>query len=132
MSHQPISPDDVQPNPAKRRRDMMMWYAFLGVPIIWSAHFQFIYSISLWVHRTHVKWPLYASCIVTFILCLIGGYFAWRTYRSLSREKTAPLDSAEDDRVRMMAHLGWSGTLLFILGIVAQWVAIAMINPAVD
>jgi TRAP-type C4-dicarboxylate transport system permease small subunit len=127
-----VAPDDVPANPPKRRRDMMMWIAFLGAPVFWSLHFQFIYSVSLWTHRTHVKWPLYASCIVTFVLCLICGYLAWRTHRSLYRPETAAPEAPEEDRVRMMAHLAWSGTLLFILGIGAQWVAIYMINPAVD
>lgn len=132
MSYQPVAPEDVPANPAKRRRDLLMWIAFLGAPIVWSLHLQLIYSLALWTHRTHIKWPLYASCIVSFALCLFPGFCAWRTHRSLSRPETAAPDQPEEDRVRMMAHLGWSATALFILGIVAQWVAIAMINPAVD
>ena len=132
MSIQPTSPDDIPVNHAKRRRDVMMWLAFLGAPVIWSLHLQLIYSLSLWTMRTHKTWPLYTSCVVSFVLCAIGGFFAWRTYKSLTRDETAPPDGAEDDRVRLMAHLGWGGTVLFILGIAAQWVAISMINPAVD
>lgn len=132
MSIQPISPDDVPANPAKRRRDLMLWGAFLGAPIVWSLHLQLIYSLSLWTQRTHHKWPLYASCIVSFALCAIAGLLAWRTFRSVCQAATAAADGAEVDRVRLMSHIGWSGTVLFILGIVAQWVAIYMINPAVD
>jgi hypothetical protein len=116
----------------KRRRDWVMWIVVLGVPSLFLGHMQIIYSISLWSHRSHKTWPMHVGAVISLLLCFIAGIWSWRSYRGAYSDKTPELEEVEEERLRMTAHLAHWGTALFILGIIAQWVAVFMIDPAID
>ena len=116
----------------KVRRDALAWLAVLGAPLIWLSHLQLVYGMVWWSFRTGRTWPMHIAVGISFLLCAGCGWAAWRTYRNATSHRTPDMNEVETERVRLMAHLGLWGTVLFILGIAGQWAAIFMVNPKVD
>lgn len=126
----PIGPDGSPRE--KRRRDLRLWVTFLGAPLIWLTHLQLIYSLSLWSMHNHNKRPLHFAPLLSILLCALVGWLTWRTHRNIREARPASEDLAEAERVEFMSHVAAAVTVLFILGVLGQWVALLMIDPSVD
>jgi hypothetical protein len=123
-------PEDVAR--AKRGRDWRLWLVALGAPTLWLSHLQLIYSLAYWAHLRQKTWPLHVGAAASVALCVAAGWWAWRTYRRAVSASGPKLEEVEEERVHFTAHVALWGTLLFLLGLLAQWLALFMIDPKVD
>jgi disulfide bond formation protein DsbB len=117
---------------AKRRRDGVMWLVLLGAPTLWLAHLQLIYGLSYWAHQRHKTWPLHVGAVVSLLLCAAAVRLAWRTYRRAPSDATPRLEEVEEERVHFTMHMAFWASVLFLLGLLAQWLAVFMIDPRID
>ncbi|HYE20203.1 MAG TPA: hypothetical protein VEA69_17275 [Tepidisphaeraceae bacterium] len=123
-------PEDVAR--VRRRRDRRLWLVLLGVPTLWLSHLQLIYSLALWSHRRGTTWPMHVGPSLSIALGASAGWLAWRTYRRALAADTPELEDVEAERLHFTAHMALWTAALFVLGLVAQWVAVFMIDPKID
>lgn len=118
-----ITPHKVRFNLA----DVSLWTGVLAAPLAWCFNLEMVYALADLVEADS-KFRLHFSSGLTLVVAICGLAVAWRNTRNLQRARVEPLHS-EPNRVGMMAHLGLMTSSLFVLAIIAQWIAVAMLRP---
>ncbi len=105
-----------------------LWFALLGPPVLWLAHFQTNYTLVAWVCAHGHRWLL-GTVSVTALLLLAGcGGLAWLNWcRAGVRAPGEHNDTAA--RSRFLALLAVLTSALFFLLTAAQAVAQVFIDP---
>jgi hypothetical protein len=62
------------------------------------------------------------------LLCAAAGVVAWRAHARVPEAD----GEAERERAELMAHVAVGAAVLFVLGVMGQWLAVFMVNPKVD
>lgn len=99
-----------------------LWIGIIGPPLIWLTQFEINYALAGAGHRSRHGPALVATSIVAFALVLLLGYVCARE-RGIAAN--SPLDAAAGvvRRNRFMATLGLMTCGLFLLVIIAQFIA---------
>jgi hypothetical protein len=105
-----------------------LWFALLGPPVVWLAHFQTNYALVPWVCAHGHRYLLAAVSVFTLVLLAGFGALAWSNWRTAgvrlpgSRNDTA-------SRSRFLAALAVLTSGLFFLLTAAQALAQRFIDP---
>jgi hypothetical protein len=101
------------------RRDLLLWTADLGAPIIWLFSFQANFTLAPWACIFQVKAWLYFVSVLALALELGIAGLAWSQWKALGAE--APGDGGGAlPRARIMALAGVVFGLGFAMVVVAQ------------
>jgi hypothetical protein len=115
-------------------RDLSLWTAFLGAPVLWLCHLQTEYMLVQYACGHHTKMPLLWTSALYLVLTLAGGYPAFREFQAaggLSMATGAPTADPPAGRSRLLATVGLMSTGMFFLAILAQALASFFLDPCV-
>jgi hypothetical protein len=104
-------------------RDFTLWLAMVGSPTIWLIQFQTIYMLVYPACGSHHNAVIHATC-AGFALCIaVILLIAWRHWTSARAAETAGRTR------RFMAVTGVMVSGLFLVVVIAQWIAAVMVDP---
>lgn len=104
-------------------RDFSLWLAMVGSPAIWLIQFQTIYMLVYPACGSHHNAVINATCAGFFLCIAVIAIVAWRNWSNAH-----PAETAGRTR-RFMAMAGVLVSLLFLIVVIAQWIAALMIDP---
>jgi hypothetical protein len=107
----------------KRRIELALWTGMLAPPIAWLIQFQILYSNVLPSCVSNTKVGLFSTTAICFLIALASGALAWRELR----RNPAP-DELVKSR-RFMSYVGLMTSGLFALVIIAQTIAVIVVDP---
>jgi hypothetical protein len=101
------------------RRDLLLWTADLGPPIIWLFSFQANFTLAPWACVFQVKAWLYFVSVLALVLELGLTTLAWSQWKALGAELPGQ-ESGSLPRARLMALAGIVFGIGFATVVVAQ------------
>ncbi|MFL6447326.1 MAG: hypothetical protein ACJ746_06500 [Bryobacteraceae bacterium] len=101
------------------RRDLLLWTADLGPPIIWLFSFQANFTLAPWACIFQVKAWLYFVFVLALVLELSLAALAWSQWKALGAEFPGQ-GPGSLPRARIMALAGIVFSLGFAMVVVAQ------------
>jgi hypothetical protein len=111
----------------QRRVSMTEWIGLLAGPLAWSVDALVIYALAPWSCE-HVRLPLHIAALVCLAGAIAGGVIAWRNWREVWGWPS-PMDEPSLGRDRFLAVVGVMSAALFAAVIIAQWIAVMMLDP---
>jgi hypothetical protein len=112
-----------------------IWFAFLGGPLAWVAHFLATYgSVSLACDEG-ANGLLYLTTIIAAPVAIAAGVVAWRLWQQPAPRNGEPVVKDEGTALRVTARtrfFGFAGMLMsaiFLLAILAEGAAPLMLDP---
>jgi hypothetical protein len=113
--------------PAQKRRNFSLWLGLIGSMAVWAAHYQFLYAIAPW-SCSHGTALLHVTSLITLALIVGGIGLSWRNWNSVGGETDSKY-SGEVGRVKMLSALGMMVGTFLAVSTIAQWIAVAMLDP---
>jgi hypothetical protein len=113
-------------------RDLSLWTACLGAPVLWLLHLQTAYMLVNYACATHNKMPLFFASSLFLLLTVAGGYPAFKEFRAaggMSMASGQPTSDPPIGRARLLATVGLMSSALFFLAILAQALASFILDP---
>lgn len=101
------------------RRDLLLWTADLGAPIIWLFSFQAIFTLAPWACIFQVKAWLYFVSTLALLVELGMAALAWSQWKALGAESPGE-GAGAIPRARIMALAGVVFGVGFAMVVVAQ------------
>src|SRR4051794_34436896 len=105
-----------------------LWLGLLGGPVAWGAQLQVVYALAPWACEGGPPATLHLLTAACLCGSLGGGWVAWNNWKSAGGWPSAT-DAPPLGRARLMAALGLMTASLFSVVIVAQWLAVLMLDP---
>ena len=114
----------------RHRRLPVLWYALIGVPLIYLLSFLTVYNLVPARCQGHSGTMLIAHLVhlVTLILVVLAGVLAWHEWRRLGAERAREEGGALGTD-RFMAELGILTSAMFTIVVIAQWFPTFVLNP---
>jgi hypothetical protein len=125
----PVPPPSALP---REGRDLSLWAAVLGAPVLWLSHLQVSYMLVPWTCATGRRWVLHAVSAGFLALTLAGGWLAWREFKRAGNGPSSPELDAPLGRSRLLSAIGLMSAGLFALAIFAQALASFFLDPCAD
>lgn len=121
---------DEERRPAKAGGLFALWAGLLAGPLVWLVQFQTNYTLVPILCRGGARnFALHAVFAVALLLVASAGLLAWRNFRAAGGTAEGADESGVSQRTRFMSLLGLCVTGIFLLVIVAQWVASWVFGP---
>lgn len=111
------------------RCDGALFAGLLGGPVAWLIGFQIAYSLVPWVCSHGHRWLLHLTYGLCFLLALGAGLLSWRLFRRAGPQPLEETEPGIPPRQRFLALLGMMTGVLFALVILAQDLAVLVIDP---
>jgi hypothetical protein len=115
--------------PAGGRHTFGQWFGVLGAPVAWFVQLNLGYAWGWWACGfDRPLWPAHlttAVCLAVALLSCGTAVASWRAVRGWPSDT----DTGAPATTRTMAVLGVLTGSLFSVVIVAEWVAILMLDP---
>jgi hypothetical protein len=105
-------------------RDLGLWLAILGPPAVWLVQFQTIYVLVYKACVDHRSLIISGTAAAFFVVIALLGVAALREWN-----RTRQGENVVSRTRRFMSRLGLASTLLFLIVLVAQWLAALMLDP---
>ena len=107
---------------------LSLWFGVLGGPLAALVCLEAAYASVPWACRAHAVLPLHLVPLATALLALAAGVVARRDWKATEPEWP---DDAEGvlARSRFLAVLGIGLSVFSVLAIIAQWLAIFILDP---
>lgn len=107
---------------------LALWFAVLAGPLAWMIGLSTEYSLVRVACAHGNMLPLHLVSLATLLLAAAGGLVSWREWRHTG-EKWPGEEGGSMPRSRFMVALGLLANPLFVLVILAQWIALFAFNP---
>jgi hypothetical protein len=104
------------------------WVGLLLAPAAFFAHLQITYMMVPWACEHGGELWIHVSGVASVLLAAIGCAVAWRVWNHAGREAPGEGGGAVP-RARLLAVTGLCTSALFVLLLLAQWVAAFFISP---
>lgn len=105
------------------------WLAALAGPIAWFADLEVVYALAPHACAAGSRLSLHLASIAFLGLTAAGGAIARVNWSWAGRQNPSDTDYGPTPHVAFLSLLGFLTSSLFALVIVAQWVAVAMLDP---
>jgi hypothetical protein len=105
-------------------RDFGLWLGILGPPSAWLVQFQTIYMQVYPACGVHRNLNIGFTCAGFFLVVAVLGLYPTNMWLN-NREAANPVSRTR----RFMSILGAVSTALFLLLIIAQWIAAIFVDP---
>lgn len=109
-------------------RLLPLWFAFLGPPLIWAARFGVNYVLLPYTCAHDAALLLHIITLVALLGIGWAAVVAWKIRRARDGMEPVELGGMEA-RARFMALAGLLGSGIFFAAIVAEGVAVFIIDP---
>lgn len=106
----------------------LLWFAFLGPPIIWAARFGVSYSVVPYVCARAGPLLLQALTVVALAATAAAGVAGWQQWRRAGGTREMEFGGVAA-RARFMAVVGMLSAGLFALVIAAEAMPIFLVDP---
>jgi hypothetical protein len=107
-------------------RDFGLWIGIIGPPSFWLIQFQTIYMLVYPACGAGRNLTIGFTCGIFFLVIVGLGLYPLRNY-SVNRHPENPVSRTR----RFMSILGLMSTALFLLLVIAQWIAALLVDPCV-
>ena len=112
----------------EERAPVLQWVGFLLAPAAFFAHLQIGYVLVPWACTTHGDVWIHVVGIASVVLAAVGTWAAWLAHARA--ENAQPNDGPGSvPRTRFMGVVGICTSGMFVLLLIAQWVAAFFISP---
>jgi len=105
-------------------RDLGLWLGMVGPPTIWLIQFQTVYMLVYPACGAQHNFVIHVTCFIFLLVVAAFGLSPLRTWRNAA---SAP-DKVGRTR-SFMAIVGVMSTALFLLLVIAQWIAAFIVDP---
>lgn len=109
-------------------RLLPLWFGFLGPPIIWAARFGASYALVPFACQHDAVQLLQVITVVALVGVAWAAVVAWRAWRAAGKSRQVEL-GGRNARARFMALAGLLSSAIFFVAIVAEGIAIFLIDP---
>lgn len=123
MNAQPHAP------PLVGRSNLRLWAGLLAGPVAWLVQLQAVYALAQQVCLGLGAWTLHAATLACLLPALGGCGLAWSGWGAAGRHWPSDADEGKLARVRFLSVLGLLTGALFSLLILAQWIAVWLLDP---
>ena len=120
-----MSPEDA----VHATSSLRLWAGLLAGPVAWLVQFEAVYAVTPLVCAGGDLLPLHLIMLVGLIVALGGCALSWSDWRTAGRGWPSDADEGKFARARFMSVLGLLTGSLFSLLIVAQWLAVLLLDP---
>lgn len=103
-----------------------LWAGLLAGPVAWVVQLQAVYALSAWATERDRPAALHLVSLLCVAATLGGGLLAWRAWRAVGGWPTGA-EAPAVGRTRYLAVLGVMTGGLFVIVIVAQWLAVVIL-----
>jgi hypothetical protein len=107
-------------------RDLGLWVGMLGPPVAWLIQFQSIYILVYSACGAQRNYIVDATCLIFFVVIAAMVVYPLRNFRETRARSTRVARTRH-----FMSLVSVMSVTLFLLVIVAQWIAALMIDPCV-
>ena len=125
-----LGDDPADRIPGSPRPVVPIWFATLGPPIAAILHLQAMYVFEHTACSLGTKVQLHVVTAILLILAIVAGLVARREWVRLGSEGPKQYPGPVGTQ-RLMALLGMTGTFIFGLFILAQWLPTLFLNECV-
>jgi hypothetical protein len=105
-------------------RDLGLWLGILGPPAVWLIQFQTIYMLVYPACGAQRNFVIHITCFIFLVAITALGVSPLRTWRDAPRS-----DERTNRTRRFMGIVGGMSTALFLLLVIAQWIAAFIVDP---
>lgn len=109
-------------------RRLGLWIGPLIGPIAWLLDLQVSFSADRWSCTSHTALPLHLASLICLLITLAGVAYTWRDWREAGKGWPGE-EEGVISRSRMMAFLGVTVNVMFVLTILFQTIPKWMLNP---
>ena len=104
------------------------WLGMLFAPAVFFAHLQVAYMLVPWACATGGHVWIHVAGVASVVLAAVGALFAWRAWDRVGCD--APGEAGGPvPRARLLGAVGLGMSAMFVLLLLAQWVAAFVISP---
>src|SRR4051794_26633719 len=114
--------------PSEAGRTLVLWFGGLGGPLAWFVPQQALYVLNFGVATPENRLPLHVASAVALLTALAAVAVSRANWRAVGGWP-ADADEGRPARLRFLSVLGMLAGSLFALVIVAQWIAVVMLDP---
>src|ERR1700710_418464 len=114
---------------------MRSWPALLLIPLLVLSNLTFTYSqVSPACATQNDSWPVHAANLATLIISLFLTWLAWREWQDnkAARGECSKNTYQPNVRRRFVAMVATLMGALFLLVVVAQWIAAGVLSPCLQ
>ena len=113
------------------------WLGMLFAPAVFFAHLQVAYMLVPWACATGGHVWIHVAGVASVVLAAVGALFAWRAWDRVGRDApgeaghvtTSDGEREPVPRARLLGAVGLGMSAMFVLLLLAQWVAAFVISP---
>lgn len=105
-----------------------LWFGVLAPPMAMLTQLQANYALVLWACGAKREWALHVVALAALALTAAAGLISWRNWR-LAGRVWEDEGAGTIPRSRFMAIVGVLVSVLIVLVIVAQWIAVFVYAP---
>jgi hypothetical protein len=121
-------PTDTLLGSRDERAPALQWIGLLLAPAVFFAHLELAYVLVPWACVTKGQVWVHVSGAAAILLAFAGAAAAWRVHART--ENVQPNDGAGSvPRTRFLGTVGICMSAVFVLLLIAQWVAGFVISP---
>jgi hypothetical protein len=117
--------------PPETRRDLSLWAGMLAAPIAWFVQLSIVYALTPHACAAKGRFLLHLASLVCLAVAGFGLRTAWGNWEVIRRGSAADGPRASSGRARFQSLGGLLSGGLFLLIIVAEWLAISVLSPCV-
>lgn len=107
----------------------MLWAGWLAGPVAWFVQVEVVYALASGYCGPKGRLGLHLVSLCCLALAAVGAWVAWQAWVLIGHAESSPSEGATTGRARFMAALGFLGCLLSVVIILAQWIAVWLLDP---
>lgn len=103
-----------------------LWVGVLVGPLAALMQLEVNYALVLWACSHHSTWPLHLVSVLALLVTIVAGLLSFRIWQRVSVNEDGPGPAA---RTRLMTVIGVLISIMMLLVIIAQWLAVFIHDP---
>lgn len=114
--------------PPSVRHLLSLWAGALAGPVAWFVQLQGVYALTMKACDGQTRVMLHLAALACVLLAGAGAGLSWHNWRGV-RGWPSDWDQGSAARVRFLSVLGMLTGALFLVVMLAQWIAVFLLDP---
>jgi hypothetical protein len=119
----------TQEPPPGAGHNLLLWVGVLAGPSLWLLQMEAVYALSMRACLGGGRIVLHLLELACLLLVAGSGWLSWRVWRSAGEGWPSGEDEGAAARARFLCVVGMMTAAMFSLVLIAQWIAIALLDP---
>jgi hypothetical protein len=112
---------------SEARRLLVSWMALLAGPIACAVQLQLVYALAIWACGGGKRLPMHLATLLCLLAATTGAWMAWGELRTEAQSTRLGMVESRE-RAHLMAVVSLMSGSLFALVILAQWIAVMLLE----